>query len=351
MRRLPVFFVLDVSESMAGENLKKMEDGIALIVRSLRTDPHALESVYLSVIAFAGIARTIAPLVDVASFYPPKLPIGSGTSLGAALQELMKQIDISVVKTTTEQKGDWKPIAYLFTDGKPTDKADAAISVWQKSYAKKASLVAVALGKYADLSALRSLTETVLVFEESQEGDFKKFVQWVTASVVAQSKSVGESQQDGINLAKLDNNVLTLVKKDAPISGSTYDLDCVVLVGRCQKSRNAYLMKYDRLKHVATLNKDIKENHFELTGCYPVTEDYFSWSTPGADLKVNTSELAGCPGCPYCGNPSAFAMCGCGKLMCLSGPGIATCPWCETKVEFAASDGGDRAFDVQRGRG
>ena len=85
MRRLPVFFVLDCSESMVGENLKKMEDGLQSIIKILRSDPHSLESVYISIIAFAGIAKTIVPLVEVVSFYPPKLPLGGGTSLGAAL--------------------------------------------------------------------------------------------------------------------------------------------------------------------------------------------------------------------------------------------------------------------------
>ena len=34
MRRLPVFFVVDCSESMVGDNLKKMEDGLQAIVRA-----------------------------------------------------------------------------------------------------------------------------------------------------------------------------------------------------------------------------------------------------------------------------------------------------------------------------
>ena len=59
MRRLPVFFVLDCSESMIGENLKKMTDGLQMIVGDLRKDPHALETAWVSVIAFAGVARTI----------------------------------------------------------------------------------------------------------------------------------------------------------------------------------------------------------------------------------------------------------------------------------------------------
>lgn len=51
MRRLPVFFLLDCSESMVGDPLRQMQDGLAAIVNSLRSDPHALESVHISVIA------------------------------------------------------------------------------------------------------------------------------------------------------------------------------------------------------------------------------------------------------------------------------------------------------------
>ena len=57
MRRLPVFFVLDCSESMAGDKIAKMESGLQSIVRNLRTDPHALETVHVSVLAFAGVAK------------------------------------------------------------------------------------------------------------------------------------------------------------------------------------------------------------------------------------------------------------------------------------------------------
>lgn len=348
MRRLPVFFVLDGSESMAGDNLSKMEDGLATIVRSLRKDPHALETVYLSVIGFAGIARTLAPLVEIVTFYPPKLPIGSGTSLGAALEELMCQIDKNVAKTTSDQKGDWKPIVYLFTDGKPTDNVDRAITRWQRDYASKAHLVAVALGRYADRAVLRRLTEHVLVFEESSAGAFGKFIQWVTASVTAHSRSIGEGGVDAVSLAKPDTAVLSLAK-DLPVADSSgADADNIVVVGRCQKQRRPYLMKYDRVG--GGLGFHVGIDCFEIAGCYPVDECYFEWSDQNTpELKVSTSKLVGAPGCPHCGNPSAFAMCECGGLLCISGPGLAVCPWCENECRFGSS--GDTPFDVRRGRG
>jgi uncharacterized protein YegL len=350
MRRLPVYFVLDCSESMVGENLKKMEDGLHAIVRTLRSDPHALETVHISVIAFAGIAKSIVSLVEVVSFYPPKLPLGGGTSLGAALDALMADLDRSVVKTTAERKGDWKPIVYLFTDGRPTDDPTPAIDRWTAGYARRATLTAVALGKDADLSVLQRLTENVVLFEEAQEGDFKTFVNWISASVVAQSKSVGEGADSQV-LPALDGRVLTLVKESPP---TRVDEACVTLVGRCQKTCKPYLIKYDReLQDVGTSDFKLRISLYRLGGCYPLDESYFDWSDPRAtEMKVSTSELLGSPGCPHCGNFTAFAMCGCGKLMCINGPGETICPWCKETVAFAPGPSADEdGFDVGRGRG
>lgn len=349
MRRLPVFFVLDCSESMIGANLKKMEDGLQMIVRALRTDPHALETVWLSVIAFAGIARSIVPLVEVVSFYPPKLPLGSGTSLGAALRLLMAELDRSVVRSTADRKGDWKPIVYLFTDGKPTDELESAITQWTAAYAQRATLIAVAFGRNADLGVLRRLTETVLLFEESAVNDFRKFVNWVTASVVAQSRSVGEVAPIKPVLG-LDDSFMQRIKADAAGSADEYN---VVLTGRCQKSQRPYLIKYERVSNqVATQDFSVQATHYGLAGCFPVDENYFDWSDPRASgFKVSTDELIGMPGCPHCGNVSAFAMCSCGKLLCVNGPGDVACPWCKKTVSFSASSADEPGFDVGRGRG
>ncbi len=350
MRRLPVFFVLDCSESMVGDNLKKMEDGLKAIIRNLRTDPHALETVAISVIAFAGVAKTIAPLVEVATFYSPKLPLGGGTSIGAALDTLMAEIDKSVIKTTADQKGDWKPIVYLFTDGRPTDEPASAIDKWHSKYASKATIIAVGLGKDSDFTILKRLTENVIIFEDAKEGDFDKFVSWISASVVVQSKSVGESLERPV-FPNFDESVMKKVKED---SQALADEACVTLVGRCQKSRKPYIIKYDREKrNIGSLDFKLQVSNYVLSGCYPLEEDYFSWTDMRAgDFKVNTDILSGSPGCPHCGNFTAFAACNCGKLMCINGQGQAVCPWCEQSVSFSpSSSSGDGGFDVGRGRG
>ena len=105
MRRLPIYFLVDVSESMVGTPIEQVQEGMRTIIQNLRVDPYALETVFVSIIAFAGKAKVLSPLTELYKFYPPTFPIGGGTSLGAGLEALMNDLDTSIQKTTMEQKG------------------------------------------------------------------------------------------------------------------------------------------------------------------------------------------------------------------------------------------------------
>ena len=85
MRRLPVYLLLDCSESMIGEGLSALQTGLNSLLRSLRSDPHALETVWLSCITFDHEARLIFPLTELTDVQPPTLRVRPGTALGAAL--------------------------------------------------------------------------------------------------------------------------------------------------------------------------------------------------------------------------------------------------------------------------
>lgn len=348
MRRLPIFMLLDVSESMAGDNLRQLQQGLERLVTGLRTDPHALETVHLSTIVFAGKARTLTPLTELIHFYPPRLPLGSGTSLGRGMMHLMDELDRSVQSSTPERKGDWRPVVYLMTDGKPTDDIEPAIKRWRSHYVGRATLVAIAIGKSASLDTLQRFTETVLRLDAQSDQDFKRFVDWVTMSVVAQSRSVAEARP-GVNLAKLDDTILK--KIDDIQNGLTVDEDLVVLTGRCQNNRLPYLMRYERIPPAArTRGFRLELDLYQLAGVFALEKDYFDLSDDRAMVRtVSTDALIGAPGCPHCGNPIGFAMCSCGALMCVKGSGPAVCPTCECKCDFGEGTGD--GFDVARSRG
>ncbi len=348
MRRLPVFLVIDVSESMAGDNLRSLQEGIERLIATLRKDPYALETAFLSVIAFAGKAKTLAPLVELFAFYPPRLPFGSGTSIGGALDHLMSEIDRSVKKSTAEQKGDFKPLVFLMTDGKSTDDTNAAMARWKSHYASRANLVAIGIGQHAALDGLSSITPNVMRIERATEQDFKKFIDWVSASVSSQSRSIGLGEPKKVNLAKLDDSVMKKIESIA--EATAVDEDFVVIVGKCQTTKLPYLLKYERSKHALEARDfRVETNSYNLVGVFPAEKDFYELSDPRANARtISTESLIGAPGCPHCGAPYAFAACSCGQIMCVKGEGKAVCPSCNKELNMGMAEG---SFDVSRSRG
>lgn len=201
MRRLPVYLVLDVSGSMSGEPIEAVKNGVQVLVSTLRQDPYALETAYLSVITFETSARQAVPLTELAAFQTPAIAASGATSLGEALSLLAKRIEAEVAKTTAEQKGDWKPLVFLMTDGSPTDD-------WRKGLAdlkkvKTGVIVACAAGPNADTQVLKQITEIVLQLDVTDSAAIKAFFKWVSASVSSGSQKVDSGQKEVMGLSDL----------------------------------------------------------------------------------------------------------------------------------------------------
>lgn len=337
MRRLPIYFLIDVSESMVGDPVEQVQDGIATIVKALRADPYALETVLVSVIAFAGKAKKLTPLLELTQFYPPKLPVGGGTSLGNALAFLMDDVDASVQKTTAEAKGDWKPIVFLFTDGNPTDEYQAAFDRWNRGYRRSASLVVVSLGDNANLNIFGKITETVLALKSTDAASFRQLFKWVTASIKTSSVSVREAGSDELQLAPIQDDALVKIDLDKYLPAKIDD-NFAVILAKCQTTERHYLIKYQH-----------ELRSYRLVGAFPVDSSYFELAEGRQAVgKVNTSRLQGFPACPCCGNQYGFSTCSCGGIHCGSESRVQTCPWCGQQAEYGLG-GGD--LDVARTRG
>ena len=160
MRRLPVYLLVDTSGSMHGEAIEAVRNGLQVMLSALMQDPYALETAYLSVIAFDSSARQITPLTELTSFQLPNLQANGMTAMGEALSLLADCIQREVVKGGAEQKGDWKPVVFLLTDGAPTDDLDRGINAIRQ--VKTGTFVACAAGPGADTGTLKRITETVV---------------------------------------------------------------------------------------------------------------------------------------------------------------------------------------------
>ena len=173
MRRLPVYLLLDTSGSMTGEPIEAVKNGVQVMISSLRQNPQAIETAYISIITFDSAAKQVCHLPTWLLFKWWILKQLALHVLGEALKLVATCIDNEVAKTTAEQKGDWKPLVFIMTDGIPTDDWQSGLEEFKKR--KTAYTVACAAGSGADSNLLKQITENVVTLDTADSQSIAKF--------------------------------------------------------------------------------------------------------------------------------------------------------------------------------
>lgn len=211
MRKLPVYILIDTSGSMRGEPIESVRVGIESMLSTLRQDPFALESLHLSIITFDKNAKVLFPLTPLDQVMLPTIvtPEEGATHLGAALERLCKQIKKEVQVGSSTNKGDWMPLLFVMTDGKPSD-----LSLYHRMCDKIrtmrfGSVVACAAGMTAKVEPLKRLTDSVYTLDTLDADSFRQFFQWVSASIGVSNKSVGSTQEVVLPPPPKEINIVT----------------------------------------------------------------------------------------------------------------------------------------------
>ncbi len=193
MRRLPVYFLLDTSGSMNGEPIQALNNALSGMINSLRSDAQASETLWISIITFDREVKEIVPLTELPSFQLPEIvcPQSGPTSTGKALELLYEKVSNDIRRGTPTQKGDWRPLLFLFTDGKPSDPALYNDMIPKIKSCNFGTIVGCAAGNLADDSKLKQLTDTVVHLATTDSTTLKQFFQWVSDTIEQGNKSMG----------------------------------------------------------------------------------------------------------------------------------------------------------------
>jgi uncharacterized protein YegL len=196
MRRLPVYFLIDTSGSMYGEPIQALNNALSGMINTLRADAQALDSLWISMITFDREVNEIVPLTELPSFQLPEIicPQSGPTHTGQALEMLYQKVQLDVIKGNANQKGDWKPLMFLFTDGKPSD-----LQLYREMLPKIKSLnfgaiVCCAAGHLANDSLLKELTPDVVHLDTADSATLKQFFKWVSETIEQGNKSQGTGE-------------------------------------------------------------------------------------------------------------------------------------------------------------
>ena len=201
MRRLPVYLLLDTSGSMTGDPIEAVKSGLQMLIASLRQDPYALETAYISVITFSSDAKQIVPLTELSQFQAPNIEAAGTTAMGESLALLADCVQREVKKGTADQKGDWKPVVFMLSDGSPTDDLEKGIVALRTI--RTGAFVCCAAGQSADTTALKKIYEIVVNLDTADSTSIKTFFKWVSSSISVSSQKVEQGKKEVAGLEDL----------------------------------------------------------------------------------------------------------------------------------------------------
>ncbi len=193
MRRLPVYFLLDTSGSMNGEPIQALNNALSGMINSLRSDAQASETLWISIITFDRAVNEVSPLTELPLFQLPEItcPQSGPTNTGKALELLFEKVTNEVKKGSPTQKGDWRPLLFVFTDGKPSDIQLYTEMIPKIKSLNFGSIVGCAAGSLADDSKLKEIADTVVHLDTADSSTLKQFFKWVSDTIEHGNKSMG----------------------------------------------------------------------------------------------------------------------------------------------------------------
>ena len=160
----PFYLCLDVSASMTGTPIERVNEQLPLLRASIGEDPAIAEVIRLGLVTFSDVAHSALPLCDLSLVEAlPELAAQGRTSYAAAFDHLRQTIESDYDKSRAAGDRWYRPAVIFISDGRPTDDPERWHSALQRltdpGWKRRPNILAFGFGE-ADGAVLATVTES-----------------------------------------------------------------------------------------------------------------------------------------------------------------------------------------------
>jgi uncharacterized protein YegL len=226
--RCPVVLVLDTSQSMYGEPIHELNQGLRAFSEALKGDSLAALRVEVAIITFGGEVKVYSgvdavevedampdmpvadaqPFVTIDYFQPPELAPAGNTPMGEAVERSLDLIHQRKEMYKQNSIDYFRPWIFLITDGYPTDAWEtAARQVREESQRKGVLFFSVGVER-ADMNILAQFSDELRPPLKLKGLAFGELFQWLSKSLsaVAHSRPGDQAPLPAVGWAQVDTS-------------------------------------------------------------------------------------------------------------------------------------------------
>ena len=185
---LPVVLLLDVSSSMGGESIKKLNIAVKEMTSDFASAEKNEVEILVSIITFGAKVLLHTPYTSAKDIEWQDLTVSGSTPMGTAFSMAKAMIED---KETTPSRA-YRPTIVLVSDGEPTDSWEQPLrALVNDGRSNKCDRMAMAIGGAASNTVLNEFisgTENK-VFTAQDASQIQEFFKFVTMSVTTRTNS------------------------------------------------------------------------------------------------------------------------------------------------------------------
>ena len=185
---LPVVLLLDVSSSMGGESIKKLNIAVKEMISDFASAEKNEVEILVSIITFGAEVLLHTPYTSAKDIDWKDLTVSGSTPMGTAFSMAKAMIED---KETTPSRA-YRPTIVLVSDGEPTDSWQQPLrALVNDGRSNKCDRMAMAIGGAASNTVLNEFisgTENK-VFTAQDASQIQEFFKFVTMSVTTRTNS------------------------------------------------------------------------------------------------------------------------------------------------------------------